>query len=82
MTMKHLTGQYFLNTDLRAEEIREQIGELCRAGYRGGIRSRTGGPGCSNCNNDVKSTGKGANTMQRSTLKVAAVLKKKLQSGK
>ena len=26
-------GQYFLNDDLRAEEIREQVGELCRAGY-------------------------------------------------
>ena len=31
--MEHLTGQYFLNSDLRPEEIREQIGELCRAGY-------------------------------------------------
>ena len=31
--MEHLTGQYFLNTDLRAEEIREQIGLLCEAGY-------------------------------------------------
>lgn len=31
--MEHLAGQYFLNTDLREEEIREQIGELCRAGY-------------------------------------------------
>ena len=31
--MEHLAGQYFLNTDLRADEIREQIGELCRAGY-------------------------------------------------
>ena len=31
--MEHLTGQYFLNIDLRAEEIREQIAELCRAGY-------------------------------------------------
>ena len=31
--MEHLAGQYFLNSDLRAEEIREQIKELCRAGY-------------------------------------------------
>ena len=31
--MEHLTGQYFLNTDLRAAEIREQIGELCESGY-------------------------------------------------
>ena len=31
--MEHLTGQYFLNSDLRPDEIREQIAELCRAGY-------------------------------------------------
>jgi len=31
--MEHLAGQYFLNSDLRVDEIREQIGELCRAGY-------------------------------------------------
>lgn len=31
--MEYLAGQYFLNSDLRVEEIREQIRELCRAGY-------------------------------------------------
>ena len=31
--MEHLAGQYFLNSDLRPDEIREQVGELCRAGY-------------------------------------------------
>ena len=31
--MEHLAGQYFLNTDLREDEIREQIGMLCKAGY-------------------------------------------------
>lgn len=31
--MEHLAGQYFLNSDLRGEEIREQIGMLCNAGY-------------------------------------------------
>lgn len=31
--MKHLAGQYFLNSDLREEEIREQIRELCKVGY-------------------------------------------------
>jgi len=31
--MEHLTGQYFLNSDLRGEEIRGQIRELCLAGY-------------------------------------------------
>ena len=31
--MEYLTGQYFLNSDLRADEIREQVAELCRAGY-------------------------------------------------
>ena len=31
--MEHLAGQYFLNSDLREEEIREQIGLLCKAGY-------------------------------------------------
>ncbi len=31
--MEHLAGQYFLNSDLRAEEIREQIQMLCSAGY-------------------------------------------------
>ena len=31
--MEHLAGQYFLNSDLRAEEIREQVKALCCAGY-------------------------------------------------
>jgi hypothetical protein len=31
--MEYLTGQYFLNSDLRAEEIRKQIGLLCSTGY-------------------------------------------------
>lgn len=31
--MEHLCGQYFLNSDLRADEIREQIREFHRAGY-------------------------------------------------
>ena len=31
--MEHLAGQYFLNSDLRPDEIREQVAELCRAGY-------------------------------------------------
>ena len=31
--MEHLAGQYFLNSDLRVEEIREQIQMLCSAGY-------------------------------------------------
>lgn len=31
--MEHLAGQYFLNSDLRAEEIRAQIRELHNAGY-------------------------------------------------
>ena len=31
--MEHLAGQYFLNTDLREDEIRKQIGMLCEAGY-------------------------------------------------
>lgn len=31
--MEHLAGQYFLNSDLRVEEIREQIKMLCSAGY-------------------------------------------------
>ena len=33
MEMEHLTGQYFLNSDLRPDEIREQIGLLCTAGF-------------------------------------------------
>ena len=31
--MEHLAGQYFLNSDLREEEIRTQIQQLCDAGY-------------------------------------------------
>ena len=31
--MEHLAGQYFLNTDLRGEEIRELIEKLYQAGY-------------------------------------------------
>ena len=31
--MKYLAGQYFINSDLRADEIRQQIRELCDAGY-------------------------------------------------
>jgi hypothetical protein len=31
--MEHLAGQYFLNSDLRADEIRTQIMELHNAGY-------------------------------------------------
>lgn len=31
--MEHLAGQYFLNSDLRTGEIREQIKALCSAGY-------------------------------------------------
>ena len=31
--MEHLAGQYFINSDLRADEIRQQIRELCQAGY-------------------------------------------------
>ena len=31
--MEYLAGQYFLNSDLRVDEIREQVDELCRAGY-------------------------------------------------
>lgn len=31
--MEHLAGQYFLNSDLRAEEITEQIKKLCSVGY-------------------------------------------------
>ena len=41
--MEHLAGQYFLNTDLREEEIREQIGMLCKAGYEAiFLHARTG----------------------------------------
>ena len=31
--MRHIAAQYFLNTDLRAEELREQAKLLCEAGY-------------------------------------------------
>lgn len=31
--MRHIAAQYFLNTDLRAEELREQAELLCGAGY-------------------------------------------------
>lgn len=31
--MEHLTGQYFLNCNLRPEEIRTQMRQLCDAGY-------------------------------------------------
>ena len=31
--MRHVAAQYFLNTDLRAEELREQTALLCGAGY-------------------------------------------------
>ena len=31
--MEYLCGQYFLNSDLRADEIRQHIRELCNAGY-------------------------------------------------
>ena len=31
--MERVTGQYFLNTDLRADELREQARLLCEAGY-------------------------------------------------
>ena len=31
--MEHLAGQYFINSDLRPDEIRTQIRELCNAGY-------------------------------------------------
>ena len=31
--MKHIAAQYFLNTDLRADELEKQAAMLCEAGF-------------------------------------------------